>query len=106
MPHTPLMTEAQTSTGPYTWDDFVALQEDDLRELIDGELVEVEVPTNDHEHIVLRIGGALAAWIDAGMGAAFSPLATRSASPTGAASCPMCSSTAPTTTLGATSSRA
>ncbi len=68
MPHTPLMTEAQTSTGPYTWDDFVALEEDDLRELIDGELVEVEVPTNDHEHIVLRIGGALAAWIDAGHG--------------------------------------
>ena len=37
------MTEAQTSTGPYTWDDFIALEEDDLRELIDGELVEVEV---------------------------------------------------------------
>ncbi len=62
------MTEAQTSTGPYTWDDFVALEEDDLRELIDGELVEVEVPTNDHEHIVLRIGGVLATWIDAGHG--------------------------------------
>jgi hypothetical protein len=50
MPHTPLMSEAQTSTGPQTWDDFVALfvalEEDDPRELIDGELVEVEVPTN------------------------------------------------------------
>ena len=56
------MTEAQTSTGPYTWDDFVALDEDDLRELIDGELVEVEVPTKLHEYIVWMLAHYLAAW--------------------------------------------
>jgi len=56
------MTEAQTSTGPYTWDDFVALEEDDLRELIDGELVEVEVPTKLHEYIVSLMCHYLMAW--------------------------------------------
>jgi Uma2 family endonuclease len=45
------MIEATTSEGRYTWDDFVALDEDDLRELIDGELVEVEAPTKAHERI-------------------------------------------------------
>jgi Uma2 family endonuclease len=52
----------------YTWDDFIALEEDDLRELIDGELVEVEVPTYDHERIVMRVGHHLTAWSDAGHG--------------------------------------
>src|SRR5271165_3275164 len=68
MAHTPLMSEAQTSTGPYTWDDFVALGEDDLRELIDGELVEVEVPKGKHEFVVARIIAALATWADSGHG--------------------------------------
>jgi Uma2 family endonuclease len=54
--------EAQTSTGPFTWDDFVALEEDDLRELIDGELVEVEVPTKLHEYIVWILSHHLGAW--------------------------------------------
>jgi Uma2 family endonuclease len=40
------------ASAPYTWDDFVALEEDDQRELIDGELVEVGVPTGLHEYIV------------------------------------------------------
>ncbi len=62
MPHTPLMHEARPSTGPYTWDDFVALEEDDLRELIDGELVEVEVPTKLHEYIVWMLSHYLASW--------------------------------------------
>lgn len=39
----------------YDWRDFVALDEDDLRELIDGDLVAVEVPTDLHEHIVAAI---------------------------------------------------
>jgi Uma2 family endonuclease len=68
MPHTPLMTEAQTSTGPYTWDDFVALEEDDLRELIDGELVEVEVPTSHHEKLVAALVYFLQTWVEAGHG--------------------------------------
>lgn len=50
------------ASAPYTWDDFVALEEDDLRELIDGELVEVEVPTGLHEYIVWRLCAFLAAW--------------------------------------------
>ena len=62
------MHEAPASIGPYTWDDFVALREDDLRELIDGELVEVEVPRWNHEHVVGRILGALLVWVDAGHG--------------------------------------
>ncbi len=50
------------ASAPYTWDDFVALEEDDLRELIDGELVEVEVPTALHEYIVARLCAFLTAW--------------------------------------------
>jgi Uma2 family endonuclease len=56
------------ASARHTWDDFVALDEDDLRELIDGELVEVEVPTDRHEHVVMRIGAALTVWSDAGHG--------------------------------------
>jgi len=52
----------------YTWEDFIALEEDDLRELIDGELVEVEVPTRVHERIVTRLGQFLWIWVDAGHG--------------------------------------
>jgi Uma2 family endonuclease len=48
----------------YTWDDFIALDDDDRRELIDGELVEVEVPTVDHERVVLRLGYYLVGWTD------------------------------------------
>src|SRR5689334_1528148 len=43
-----------------TWDEFVALPDDDRRELIDGRLVEVEVPTFWHEHIVARLIVSLA----------------------------------------------
>lgn len=67
MGHTPGMHSASESAH-YTWDDFIALEEDDLRELIDGELVEVEVPTDCHEHVVMRIGAALTVWCDAGHG--------------------------------------
>jgi Uma2 family endonuclease len=50
------------ASAPYTWDDFVALEEDDLRELIDGELVEVEVPTHVHERMVALFCFFLEAW--------------------------------------------
>jgi Uma2 family endonuclease len=53
---------------PYTWDDFIALEEDDLRELIDGELVEVEVPTFAHEKVVARLVASLTQWSDASEG--------------------------------------
>jgi len=40
----------------------VALDEGDRRELVDGELVEVEVPTDVHEYIVSLLGYFLTAW--------------------------------------------
>lgn len=50
------------SASPYTWDDFLELDEDDLRELIDGQLVEVEKPTQTHEHIVGMLCFFLTGW--------------------------------------------
>lgn len=52
----------QRKLGPYRWADFIALDEDDLRELIDGELVEVEVPGFVHERVVMRLGLFLGLW--------------------------------------------
>jgi Uma2 family endonuclease len=51
--------------GPYTWDDFIALPDDDRRELIDGELVEVEVPTLKHARVVGRLVFELEAYLEA-----------------------------------------
>ncbi len=62
MAHTSRVHEATAASGPYTWDDFVALDEDDLRELIDGELMEVEVPKGRHEQVVAEIIAALVPW--------------------------------------------
>jgi Uma2 family endonuclease len=63
MPHTPAMPHVVSrEDGPHTWDDFIRLGEDDLRELIDGELVEVEVPTNAHEAIVALLIELLGHW--------------------------------------------
>jgi Uma2 family endonuclease len=59
---------SSAAAAPYTWDDFVALDEDDLRELIDGELVEVEVPRWMHEWIVGRLVILLDGWARAGHG--------------------------------------
>ena len=56
------------ASAPYTWDDFVALEEDDPRELIDGELVEVEVPGWKHEKIVAALCFFLRTWAEAGRG--------------------------------------
>lgn len=53
---------AARTIGPHDWREFVALDEDDLRELIDGHLVEVEVPTGLHEHIVATVGAVLWNW--------------------------------------------
>ncbi len=41
--------------GPYTRDDFVSLDEDDPRELLDGHLIAVDVPTRLHEYVVARL---------------------------------------------------
>lgn len=44
------------------WADFIELDEDDLRELIDGQLLEVEVPTKLHEWVVSFLIIALGNW--------------------------------------------
>ncbi len=46
----------------YTWDDFVALDESDPRELVDGQLMEVEVPTKWHESLVVLLAFHLHDW--------------------------------------------
>ena len=48
----------------HCWEDFIALDEDDLRELVDGRLVEIEVPTGLHERIVARLIRRLDEWAD------------------------------------------
>jgi Uma2 family endonuclease len=68
MGHTSRVSDLATGGAPYTWDDFVALDEDDLRELIDGELVEVEVPTRTHEDIVAMLCHFLFGWAERGHG--------------------------------------
>ncbi len=55
---------SSAARAQYTWDDFIALEDDDLRELIEGELVEVEVPTFSHEKCVGRLVAALTVWSD------------------------------------------
>jgi Uma2 family endonuclease len=47
-----------------SWDEFVALPDNDRRELIDGELVEVEVPNHAHDRIVARLCQFLWNWAD------------------------------------------
>jgi Uma2 family endonuclease len=59
---------SSAASAPFTWDDFVALEEDDPRELIDGELVEVEVPTWSHEKVVGWLVFFLRAWAEGGRG--------------------------------------
>lgn len=45
-----------------TWDDFIALDEDDPRELLDGQLVETETPGKRHEIIVALLVRLLGNW--------------------------------------------
>lgn len=46
----------------YSWSDFVALEDDDRRELLDGQLVEMDVPTKLHEWIVATLVHHLRSW--------------------------------------------
>jgi Uma2 family endonuclease len=55
-------SEPQPDFGPYTWSDFIELDEDDPRELLDGHLVEIEVPTLTHEAIVADLIAVIASW--------------------------------------------
>jgi Uma2 family endonuclease len=51
-----------SATGTYTWEDFIALPDDDRRELLDGRFVEMDVPTGLHEWIVATLIHYLRAW--------------------------------------------
>ena len=51
-----------------TWSDFIALPDDDRRELVGGRLMELDVPTQLHEHIVAMVIYWLTAWRKAGGG--------------------------------------
>jgi len=46
----------------HTWREFVALPDDDRRELIDGVLLEIDVPTKLHEWIVATLVFHLGGW--------------------------------------------
>ena len=58
----PKHAQPRTQPGPYTWRDFVELGEDDSRELLDGDFVEIEVPTRTHERIVAILIALLSHW--------------------------------------------
>jgi Uma2 family endonuclease len=55
---------AQPSAAAATWADFLALEEDDLRELIDGQLLEIDVPNKKHEWIVATLIWLLRSWAE------------------------------------------
>ena len=58
----PASKAATSACGPWTWDDFVALPTGDRRELLDGHLFEVEIPTDMHEFIVAELIRLLGNW--------------------------------------------
>ncbi|MBI3182346.1 MAG: Uma2 family endonuclease [Myxococcales bacterium] len=58
----PEIQEQPREAPRYSWRDFVSLEEDDPRELIDGRLVEIDVPTKLHEWIVARLCTYLTTW--------------------------------------------
>ena len=57
--HVPVLPEAP---GPHTWKDFLALPDDDKRELIDGHFIEIDVPNEIHEWIVANLVTLLMSW--------------------------------------------
>ncbi len=45
-----------------SWDEFIALPDDDRRELLDGVLLDMDMPTEIHEHIVVALAIHLGLW--------------------------------------------
>ncbi|MBM4344118.1 MAG: Uma2 family endonuclease [Deltaproteobacteria bacterium] len=45
-----------------TWEEFLALPDDDRRELINGQLVETETPTLMHERVVAELVADFVLW--------------------------------------------
>ena len=59
----PMAPEAdRLPAGPHRWPDFLALDEDDLRELVDGHFLEIEVPNELHEWVVTWLVTSLTNW--------------------------------------------
>jgi Uma2 family endonuclease len=58
------MARAVATQSRHRWSDFVALPEDDRRELVDGRLVEVEMPTKWHEVMCAKLMLWLGAWAE------------------------------------------
>lgn len=56
------MSQAAFLDQEMTWSEYVELDEDDSRELLDGRLVEAEVPTKTHERIVATLIALLGHW--------------------------------------------
>jgi len=52
----------QEPIGPVGWGDFVVLDDDDRRELLDGRLEEAQVPGKTHERIVAVLIALLGHW--------------------------------------------
>lgn len=53
---------AEPSPALLDWSDFLALDEDDPRELVDGKLISVDMSTKLHEWIVTCLAYHLTAW--------------------------------------------
>jgi Uma2 family endonuclease len=56
------MRRSEAMLDNYRWRDYVALPEDDRRELIDGQLLEIDMPKRWHERMVMDLGSMLRAW--------------------------------------------
>ncbi len=59
------MTSREPMGGSVRWAEFLALEDGDPRELVDGRLVEVDVPSVLHEWIVSRLIFLLHGWAEA-----------------------------------------
>jgi Uma2 family endonuclease len=55
-------TSESPQRRPVTWEEFVALPDDDRRELVDGVLTETEMPTKQHEAVVAALIAHLYFW--------------------------------------------
>jgi Uma2 family endonuclease len=56
-------TSRRRNASSSPWERFLLLPDDDRRELINGELVETEMPTELHEHIVACLTFFFRAWV-------------------------------------------
>jgi Uma2 family endonuclease len=56
------MRHAAAQQANYRWSDFIALPDDDRRELIDGRLEELDLPTKLHERVIALLSFWLQKW--------------------------------------------